>query len=86
MQSSSFTAVPVINMFHFVNTELQNLWSEHQDLEGEKLPVNKVADVYWSVGYILGPTYTSKLEEELEHVYGTVTCYSDLIALDLIAI
>lgn len=51
--------------------ELQKLWSEHQDLDGDKLPVSKVADVYWSVGYILGPTYTPKLEEELKDAYGT---------------
>lgn len=51
-------------------TELEKLWAEHQDADAEQIPVSKVVDVYWNVGYILGPTYSKKLEEELEEEHG----------------
>lgn len=50
--------------------EVKKIWSEHQDLDGDKVPIGKVADIYWSVGYILGTDFSHKMEEELHDHYG----------------
>ena len=46
------------------------LWSEHQDADGDKVPVSKVVDIFWNVGYILGNEYSKKFVEELTEAQG----------------
>ena len=50
--------------------ELQKLWTEHQDADGDRVPTNKVMDIYWSAGFILGTEYSKKFEEELHDSRG----------------
>ncbi|XP_067928525.1 parvalbumin alpha-like [Watersipora subatra] len=57
--------------------ELIKLWAEHQDADGERVPVNKVIDIYWNVGYILGNEYSKQLVEELTDTYGELVSYQD---------
>jgi len=52
---------------------LEKLWSEHTDVEDGKIPVGKVAAVYWNAGYILGNDQTQNLEKCLTEEYGKWT-------------
>lgn len=57
----------------FYTVELVKIWAEHQDADGDKVPVGKVVDIYWNVGYILGNEYSKKFEEELQETHGKCT-------------
>jgi len=50
--------------------ELRHIWAEHIDADGDRVPVSKVVDIFWNVGYILGNEYSKKFVEELTNTYG----------------
>ncbi|KAF6032951.1 hypothetical protein EB796_008747 [Bugula neritina] len=57
--------------------ELRHIWAEHIDADGDRVPVSKVVDIFWNVGYILGNEYSKKFVEELTNTYGESVTYDE---------